>query len=289
MEWKTWSNLPLSQRDSLPDLSGIYVVVDAEDEVWYVGQSINIQKRWQGKGHHRYTQLSRTHKKRSYRIYWQNFPSHQLDEKEQLYIDLFKPHLNDTKVKKYVKKSIQPNDEIKRLLKVINKKTTLFPDLRSVVIGYYREMDEDGTVEIKEYLSIIIVINANDLYGPINNSCNKSLTRKGKNIKGSWCVYESDCEIDDPKTEPVRLFSFMLPEVVYQFVCYPSLIENLRQHPSYLQQVEIQGQSVLALKNPDIVPSLLSPSSPILENSFTKEKIYLEYRAKDIKPIDDLL
>jgi predicted GIY-YIG superfamily endonuclease len=241
MEWKTWSNLPLSQRDSLPDRSGIYVVVDAEDEVWYVGQSINIQKRWQGKGHHRYKQLSRTNKKRSYRIYWQFFPSHQLDEKEQLYIHLFKPHLNDTKVKKYVRKAIQPNDEIKRLLKVINKKTTLFPDLRSVVIGYYREeMDREGSVEIKEYLFVIIVINAKDLYGTINNSAQKSLTRKGKNLKESWWIYKSDCGIDEPNTEPtepVHLLSFMLPEVVYQFVCYPSLIDNLRQNTSYLQQV----------------------------------------------------
>lgn len=52
MEWKQWPNLPLAQREQLPTQSGIYVVVDAEDQVWYVGLSKNLNTRWNGKGHH---------------------------------------------------------------------------------------------------------------------------------------------------------------------------------------------------------------------------------------------
>jgi len=64
MEWKSWSSLPLKQREQLPPQPGIYVVVDAEQEVWYVGRSININARWNGRGHHRYPQLSRTNNQR---------------------------------------------------------------------------------------------------------------------------------------------------------------------------------------------------------------------------------
>jgi len=69
MEWKSWANTPFAQRDQLPAQAGIYVVVDAEDQVWYVGKSINLQARWSGKGHHRFRQLNRSNNKRSYRIH----------------------------------------------------------------------------------------------------------------------------------------------------------------------------------------------------------------------------
>ncbi|HEY9661411.1 MAG TPA: GIY-YIG nuclease family protein, partial [Allocoleopsis sp.] len=167
MEWKSWSSLPLTQRERLPAQSGIYVVVDAEEQIWYVGRSVNLNARWNGKGHHRYQQLSRTNGKRQYQIHWKCFPPTQLDEKEQFYIDLFKPHLNYSRVRTYARKSIQPHEEISRLLKVINKKTTLFPDVRSVVLGYYTEVDEDEEGTLKEYTCIIIVINVNDHDGPI--------------------------------------------------------------------------------------------------------------------------
>lgn len=40
----------------------------------------------------------------------------------------------------------------------------LFPDLRSVVLGFYTEIDEDGDGEasLEEYICIVVVVNVND-------------------------------------------------------------------------------------------------------------------------------
>lgn len=284
MEWKSWSNLLLTQRERLPSQSGIYVVVDAEEQVWYVGRSINLNARWNGKGHHRYKQLSRTNNKRLYKIYWQFFPSEALNEKEQLYIALFKPHLNYSGVKTYLRKAIQPNEEISRLLKVINKKTVLFPDVRSVVLGYYTEIDANEEGELKEYTCIVIIVSVNDHDGPILNSYNKSHKRKGSNLKGCWCIYESECGSDDPNIKPVSIPIFLFGNIIYEFVCYPSLIEKLAQNRSSLHSIEIAKQSVLALKDTSILPSLIVPDG----NFMSRLKDYLEYRAADLQSVLEL-
>ncbi|WP_448574339.1 GIY-YIG nuclease family protein [Trichothermofontia sp.] len=108
MEWQSWPSLSLNQREKLPEQPGIYVVVDTDDQVWYVGKAVNLNARWHSKSHHRYRQLSRTNNKRGYRLHWQIFTTTELSDKEQQYIDLFKPHLNYTRVRKYAKKAIQP-------------------------------------------------------------------------------------------------------------------------------------------------------------------------------------
>ncbi|AVH68517.1 GIY-YIG nuclease family protein [Nostoc sp. 'Peltigera membranacea cyanobiont' N6] len=101
MEWETWQSLPFKQRCELPTISGIYTVVDYCGNVWYVGQAVNLNARWLGKGHHRYPQLNRSNTKWQYRIYWKSYPLSELNQKEQYYIDLFQPSINRTKVKKY--------------------------------------------------------------------------------------------------------------------------------------------------------------------------------------------
>jgi len=284
MEWKSWSSIPLAQRQQLPNKSGIYVIVDAEAEVWYVGKSINLNARWNGRGHHRYQQLSRTNNKRSYKIYWKLFPSDQLHEKEQLYINLFKPHLNYSRVKTYARKAIQPNQEISRILKVINKKTTLFPDVRSVVIGYYTEILEVEEEDLKEYVCIVIIVNVNDHDGPILNSCKKSTSRKGNNLKGCWKIYDSDCGSDDPDMKPALISVFVLENMIYEFVCYPSLIDKLEQNRSSLHNIEIAKQSVLALRDIDILPSLIVNNS----HSTTRGEDYIHYRISDLQSLVEL-
>ena len=69
--------------------------------VWYVGQAVNLKSRWNGRGHHRYPQLSRSNGKRNYKIFWKASISHELDQMERYYINLFQPSINKTKVKKY--------------------------------------------------------------------------------------------------------------------------------------------------------------------------------------------
>jgi hypothetical protein len=283
MEWKAWSGLPLRQRDQLPSHPGIYVVVDAEDQVWYVGQSVNLHTRWNGRGHHRYAQLSRTNNKRSYQIYWKFFPAHELGQKEQFYIDLFKPHLNYSRVKTYARKAPQPYGELSRLLKVMNQNTMLFPDIRSVVLGYYTELEEEDGM-LNNYTCIVIAINANDHNGLILNSYQRSFSRKGISLKGCWQTYENPCGSNDSECKPALIPVFVLEPFVYEFVCYPNLIENLRQHQSVLQTVNIANQSVIALKDPSLLPSFI-----VTERCFTfRSEDYLHYRIPDLRPIHQL-
>lgn len=283
MEWKSWSGIPLGQREQLPPYPGIYVVVDAQDQVWYVGRSVNLYARWNGRGHHRYQQLSRTNTKRSYQIHWKSFPAHELDYKEQFYIDLFKPHLNYSRVRTYARRAIQPQGEISRLLKVINQNTTLFPDVRSVVLGYYTEVEEEDEL-LNEYLCIVIAINVNDHDRTILKSYQKSFSRKGKSLHDCWQTYESSCGSNDPESKSALIPVFVLKPVVYEFVCYPDLIENLRQQRSALQTVKMANQAVLALKDPSLLLSLI-----VSDRQFTfRSEDYLHYRIPELRPIHQL-
>jgi excinuclease UvrABC nuclease subunit len=101
MQWKEWQSLPFKERHKLPSISGIYAVVDCHDNVWYVGQAVNLNLRWIGRGHHRYTQLGRSNGRRQYKIYWLPCSPEQLNQMERYYIDLFQPSMNGTRVKQY--------------------------------------------------------------------------------------------------------------------------------------------------------------------------------------------
>lgn len=281
MEWKSWPILPLTDRTKLPAQPGIYIVVDAEDEVWYVGLSVNIKVRWNGKSHHRYQQLSRANNKKQYKLCWQIFPISQLKEQEQKYINLFKPHLNYSRVKTYARKSRKPSEEISRLLKVINKKTTLFPDVRSVVVGYYTEIDEDEAGCLKEFICIVIAVTVNDHDGPILNSYNKSWSRKGENLKGSWKIYEADCNENGVGGKFALIPVFIFENMIYEFVPCPRFIAQIRGFQDDLFLAEIASQNILALKNMDSLVLFDRENKQYLLRS---EK-YLRYRAKDLQPI----
>ncbi|MCL1490448.1 MAG: GIY-YIG nuclease family protein [Pseudanabaena sp. Salubria-1] len=281
MEWKSWSSVSLMQRSNLPNQSGIYVVVDGEEQVWYVGRAINLNARWNGKGHHRYKQLSRANNKRLYRIHWQIFPPDQLSEKEQKYIDLLKPHLNYSRVRTYARKAIQPNQEINRLLKTLNKKTMLFPDVRSVVVGYYTDVEEneDEEASLEEYICIVIAVHINDESGLILNSYNKSLSKRGNNLKGYWQANESNCGALDPEIQPALIPVFVIGNIVYEFVCFSGLIDKLGDYRSSLQNIQIAGQSVLALADLDILPTLITDVGIFSLRS----EDYMRYRIPDLQ------
>lgn len=278
MEWKSWSCLPLKQRDQLPHHPGIYVVVDAKDQVWYVGRSVNLYARWNGRGHHRYQQLSRTNSKGLYRIHWRFFPVDELDQREQFYINLLKPHLNYSRVKTYVRAAIQPPGEISRLLRVINQRTTLFPDVRSVVLGYYTEVEEEDDL-LSEHTCVVIAVNANDHDRIILNSYQKSLSRKGKSLKDCWQIYESSCGSANPESQPALIPVFVIEPVSYEFVCYPDLIEKLGQHRSALHTIEMANQTVVALSDINILPSLIVSDRRLSLRS----QDYLHYRIPDLR------
>jgi len=92
------SNVILKDKHLLPESSGIYYVIDETNNVWYIGKSKNICKRWQGKAHHRIYQLQ-VHKKKKFTIYYEPVSESELDRVEKQRIEKYHPHLNSTPVK----------------------------------------------------------------------------------------------------------------------------------------------------------------------------------------------
>ncbi|MDJ0843552.1 GIY-YIG nuclease family protein [Crocosphaera sp.] len=262
MEWKNWQNTSFKSKDHLPSYSGIYVVADKDDRVWYVGQAKNIYLRWQGKSHHRYPQLNRSHKKFNYTIYYHPFPLEKLDEKERYYINSLNPELNNSEVKQYLPKVPSLEEEIKRILKVLNKPNSLYPTVRSLILGQYQ--DDNNTIHV------LCLINTND-YDILQNSA----TRKhGGLVRNAWSgLYEHSNRIIGWIDTPIYTMSG------YQFEFYGGLevINYLErysdQRSRYLEKATILGIDVLMIKDLTILTlsklpleDKLKEKLPLLEN-----------------------
>lgn len=100
----------LSLRQLLPEYSGIYYVIDENNQVWYIGKAKNINKRWQGKAHHRIYQLE-TRKQQKFFIYYEQVASTLLDTEEKQRIEKYNPYLNTSSVKT---KKIRPTETLLR-------------------------------------------------------------------------------------------------------------------------------------------------------------------------------
>lgn len=279
MEWKDWSSIAFTERYCLPSSAGIYVVVDASDCVWYVGQAVNIKARWAGKTHHRYPQLIRSNKKRSYRIYWLELSVDLLTEKEKYYIELLKPELNGCKVKKYLPKQPQVEQEIKRILKVLNQPTFLFPVLRSVVAGEY---EDNGGIRC-----IVILINAND-----TNLLLKSMQKKhSPQVKNAWGLYKSYCGKTEQGYQSSSVIAYSIFKYRFEFIQAADIIFYLEEHSSirerYIGVSELLGLQVKIFKYLDIFNKLPIEDEYIYTNSEGKKCLtnldYLKYRRRDLK------
>ena len=88
--------LPLSQKSNLPRCPAIYFILNQQQEVLYIGRSINLLYRW--RDHHRFLQLREINKIQPVFIYWWECQpkKHNLISAENYYINLFKPLLNST-------------------------------------------------------------------------------------------------------------------------------------------------------------------------------------------------
>ncbi len=299
-EWQQWLNVPLSGRMNLPDVPGIYAVIDAAGEVWYVGKASNLRNRWGGRSHHRYGQLSRQNKKRNYQIYYCPYSLGELDFQEKQYIDKFKPLLNYSRVKTYARKLPRPHQELARILKVMNKPNSLFEGhARSLVVGYYRELDEDDDENLKEFTCIVVAVNANDYDKVIYKSAMKSTTNKGKYLADCWGVYETTLGLNepeiDPETQPLQILVFRQDDWVYEFVAldYEVLKEFDRQKQElYTETIMLNGQSVLALRDPAHLQAFLPPPEPVRSGYQNKAWLrpmhYQHYRLPYLKPISEL-
>ncbi len=104
------SKISLSMKHLLPEYSGIYYVLDENNHIWYIGKTKNLNKRWQGKAHHRIDQLE-SQKKRYFTIYYEQVSVSQLDHVETQRIETYCPELNSTPVKT---KAVRPTETLLR-------------------------------------------------------------------------------------------------------------------------------------------------------------------------------
>ncbi|MDJ0578829.1 GIY-YIG nuclease family protein [Crocosphaera sp.] len=100
----------LENRENLPQVSGIYYVIDQNHIIWYIGQAKDFQARWKSKSHHRLFQL-KSQKKTKFEIYYQVLESSKLNEIEQQEISKYHPRLNQSKVKH---KNVRPSETLLR-------------------------------------------------------------------------------------------------------------------------------------------------------------------------------
>ena len=281
MEWSNWSEVAFTERQHLPSLSGIYAVVDINTCVWYVVQANNIKARWAGKTHHRYPQLIRSNKKQQFKIYWKEFSSTLLTEKEKYYIELFKPELNGCKVKKYLPKQPQVEREIKRILKVINKPTMLFPMTRLLVVGEY---EDNGDIRCS-----IILVNTND-----TELLFISMRKKhSPQVRNTWGFYKSYCGRNEQVYQSISIIVYSFFKYRFEFIALPDILffleENLSICERYVGVKELFGVKVKALKYLDFFHELPAQSEYIFTNYEGKKRLtnldYLIYRSRSIKCI----
>ncbi|MEM8778198.1 MAG: GIY-YIG nuclease family protein, partial [Cyanobacteria bacterium P01_G01_bin.49] len=231
--------------------------------VWYVGQAKNIQSRWQGKSHHRYPQLNRSNKKLNYTIYYHQFPTEQLDEKECYYINILKPELNNSKVKQYLPKIPSLEQEIKRILKVLNKPNCFYPKVRSLILGQYQ--DENNIIHV------LCLINTND-YDILQNSATR---KNGGLVRNAWSgLYRHSSRtivwIDTP--------IYRMPEYQFEFYGGSEIINYLHDHSNqrthYVHKGKILGIEVLMIKD----LRLLTLSNFSLEKKLTQKLPLLQQK-----------
>jgi len=291
MDWENWSSVYFNERSLLPHKPGIYLVVDSHGQVWYVGKSDNLHSRWAGKGHHRYDQLRRTQAKRSYKIYWKIYPSLALKERENFYIQLLDPHLNYKKITTYPRRDKSPKEEIQRILRVLNQANKHFSKLRSVILGYYNiieeEIDNNGENYLVSYTCIVIVIKTHDLKHFIFPNIQRSLQKMKKKqaFTADWSFYESNCGREDYLYNHSIIPIYMVNDVVYEFICFPGLIDLLEDDLSLISKIEYQNQMVTTLVDLHGLEALLIKAKKISHDN----EDYLFYRFRDLNPIVDLI
>ena len=285
MSWQQWLSVPLRERSQLPNHAGIYVVADKNQFVWYVGQAVNLQGRWLGRGHHRYAQLIRANKKLAHRIYWQTFPTHHLNEQERFYIDLLKPELNGCKVKTYLPKQPQVDREIKRLFKVLNNTTLLFPVIRSLVAGEY--VDENGT------RCVMTILFLND-----ERLLNKSISKRySAEVRRAWVGTDCFCGRLSDTYEALQVVAYEVGGERFEFVTGSELLNYLEDNPSIYRQAvakgELFGIEVAALRSLEVLDQVtLAEEYDRLRRNNKKvltDAAYLRYRQAQLMPLATLL
>ena len=86
------SLVPITNLQALPQVSGIYKVIDTDNNVLYIGQAKNIYERWNN-GHHKLNEILSQCGVNAY-IEWVEVPEWLLNRAENAAISFYKPPLN---------------------------------------------------------------------------------------------------------------------------------------------------------------------------------------------------
>lgn len=242
-EWKNWNHCAFGSKDLLPPAPGIYVIADRDCTVWYVGLSKSLKHRWLGVQHHRYKQLRRRNSKLQLKIYYKQVAISELEQQEKQYIELFQPRLNGSKVTRALPKASTAQQELLHLLKVLNNKTQLFPNIRSVIIGYREEVIENAC-----YYSVTIAVNINDTGFLYNKAYRKG--RRWDLKTRCWKIYEDMCGQPEGSYLPAAVLSYLHFPWAIQFACLDwQFLNYLEAHPQELQRVSFLGVEAYCLKD----------------------------------------
>ncbi len=253
--WKSWSKVPLRNKDLLPEYSGIYIVTDQTECVLYVGKSKNIKDRWVG--HHRHKQLIRRDRKdRRFYIYFKNFSLDRLDEEEKYYINLLNPSLNSTKVTKYIPKTPTPESVLTKLLRAINRKTSLFPDGRSLVLGCWDTNEADDSC-----CHVAIAIGMNDSSGSVANSA-YSKNRYERLIgvikkNTNWKYYETYCGLSKDEYHFAMILTYLYQGWAIHFVWIGwEIIDFARASKERIAKINLFGVEAYCLEEPHVLETV---------------------------------
>ncbi|MEM9137278.1 MAG: GIY-YIG nuclease family protein [Cyanobacteria bacterium P01_F01_bin.42] len=274
MDWTHWPHVSFHNRSRLPEIPGIYVIADINQFVWYVGQAKNLRSRWTGKTHHRYPQLIRSHKKLQHKIYWTPISEENLDAAEQKYIHLFRPELNDSKVKNYLPKEASNRREIRRILKAINRETLLFPKMRSLVLGEYTDEND--------VLCILIAANINDAE-ILAKSVNK---RRSREVRRAWGGYDCQCDLQDTDYNPASLLVYRVGPYRLEFLFLPEFLrfieDNWQTYSNKIVKRELFSAEARVLEDLSVLDQFPFSEMRTFQRSDGKKDIsdgmYLTYR-----------
>ena len=252
--WRTWNKVSLRSKNLLPNYSGIYIVAEQTDFVLYVGKSKNIKERWIG--HHRHKQLIRRDRKdRRFYIYFNQCAVEKLDEEERYYINLLSPSLNTTKITKHLPKVPTSESVLKKLLRAINRKTTLFPDVRSLILGYWQTNKTDDS-----YCHVAIAIGMNDTELVANSACVKSRYKwiRGELKKNTnWRYYETYCGLSEDEYQPTGMLTYLYQGWAIHFVWIGwEIIEWGEINKDTLAKLNFFGVETYCLKDPHILETV---------------------------------
>ncbi len=122
-----WAAVRLDKRSGLPQTAGVYAVIKRK-KIYYIGFSTNLNRRWRGKGHHRFAQANQLGQPN---LHYLPLSKEYARAAEKILIAKYRPPWNYSKVPVVVKKI----NWIKRIAMAAAGLLVLFISSRNLVLG----------------------------------------------------------------------------------------------------------------------------------------------------------